>query len=239
MLFLILLFSCACVLLLLHHFKVTQLSPFQTKNRVYGIDVSHHQKQIDWPQLKGSKAKFVYIKATEGATHQDKNFVQNWNGAAQAGLIPGAYHFFTFCRSGADQAKNFLTVLSKVKGKHLPIAVDVELVGNCPKRPTPDELATELRDFLALVKAKTNCGAVVYTTPKFYNAYLADHFKTYPLWLQSFNKKPKIKKQSWKMWQFTNEGRVDGIETLVDLNVFRGSPAAFEQFVCQHHNVVK
>lgn len=239
LLFLILLLSIIGILSLFFHKEIIRFNYFKQSPHMYGIDVSHHQKKIDWPQLKNSKVQFVYIKATEGATHQDKNFVQNWNGAAQAGITPGAYHFFTFCRSGTDQAANFLEMLSKVQGKHLPIVIDVELIGNCPARPTPDDLAIELNDFLAQVKAKTGCSAVLYTTPKFYNAYLADHFKTYPLWLQSFNKRPKLhNKQAWKIWQFTNQGRVDGIDTLVDLNLFKGSKKDFEQFIC-HQSAIK
>ncbi len=217
---------------------VQQFADLNPQHYVYGIDVSHHQKQIDWPQLKDGKARFVYIKSTEGATFQDPRFIENWNGAQQAGLIPGAYHFFTFCRSGADQADNFLALFSKVKGSYLPIALDVELVGNCPKRPTPDELAIELNSFMDKVKAQTGCRMLFYTTPAFYDNYLAGHFDHYPLWLQSFKKKPKLKgKHSWRIWQFSNQGRVDGIQELVDLNAFKGSPQQFEQFVCKAKNI--
>lgn len=213
--------------------KFEQFADLSPKKYTYGIDVSHHQKQIDWPQLKDGKARFVYIKATEGATFRDPRFIENWNGAQQAGLIPGAYHFFTFCRSGADQAENFLQVFRQVKGTHLPVAIDVELAGNCPTRPTPDELASELNSFIDRVKAGTGCRMLFYTTPGFYDSYLAGHFDHYPLWLQSFNKKPGLKsKRAWNIWQFSNQGRVDGIEKPVDLNVFKGSQEAFEQFIC-------
>lgn len=217
---------------------VQQYSDLKPQHYVYGIDVSHHQKQIDWPQLKDGKARFVYIKSTEGATFRDPRFIENWNGAQQAGLIPGAYHFFTFCRSGSDQADNFLALFSKVKGTHLPIALDVELAGNCPKRPTPDELAIELNSFIDKVKAQTGCRMLFYTTPAFYEQYLAGRFDSYPLWLQSFNKKPKLKsKHRWRIWQFSNQGRVDGIQELVDLNAFNGSPQQFEQFVCKADHI--
>jgi lysozyme len=219
---------------------VQQYSDLNPQHYVYGIDVSHHQKQIDWPQLKDGKARFVYIKSTEGATFRDPRFIENWNGAQQAGLTPGAYHFFTFCRSGADQADNFLAVFNKVKGMHLPIALDVELVGNCPKRPTPDELAIELNSFITKVKAQTGCHMLFYTTPAFYDSYLAGHFDTYPLWLQSFKKKPKLKSNhSWRIWQFSNQGRVDGIQALVDLNAFKGSPQQFEQLLCKPAHISK
>ena len=220
--------------------KIEQFADLNPKRHIYGIDVSHHQKQIDWPQLKDGKAQFVYIKSTEGATFQDPRFIENWNGAQQAGLIPGAYHFFTFCRSGADQADNLLQVLQQVHGTQLPIAIDVELAGNCPKRPTPDELAIELNNFIDKVKAETGCHMLFYTTPNFYNSYLAGRFDHYPLWLQSFNKKPKLKaKRAWTIWQFSSQGRVDGISTPVDLNAFKGSKEDFDTFLCKSAQIAK
>lgn len=209
------------------------------KQYVYGIDVSHHQKDIDWPQLKGSKAKFVYIKATEGATFQDPAFTTNWNGAKKAGLIPSAYHFFTLCRSGADQAENFLSVLSQVHGKHMPVAVDLEFGGNCAIRPTEEAFDAELTQFLNEIKSKTGCTPVLYVTQDFYAPYIMGKFDQYPLWIRDIYKKPKLKHaRQWTFWQFANRGRLDGIETFVDLNVFKGSKQDFEAFVCKGTKVL-
>mgnify|MGYP002516237559 CR=1 FL=1 len=38
-------------------------------SNIYGVDLSHHNYVEDWDQVTAS---FVYLKATEGATHQDK-----------------------------------------------------------------------------------------------------------------------------------------------------------------------
>jgi len=54
---------------------------------VQGIDVSHHQGEIDWARLAGPRVRFAYIKASEGATFRDPRFVANWRGAAT--LLPG------------------------------------------------------------------------------------------------------------------------------------------------------
>ena len=38
---------------------------------IYGIDISRHQKTIDWTKVReweGHPVRFVYIKATEGTT---------------------------------------------------------------------------------------------------------------------------------------------------------------------------
>src|SRR6516165_7639969 len=75
---------------------------------VIGVDVSGHQGDIDWLSLAAGGVAFAYIKATEGGDFRDKQFQKNWDGARTAGMLRGAYHFFTQCRSGADQATNFI-----------------------------------------------------------------------------------------------------------------------------------
>src|SRR5262245_5178777 len=65
-------------------------------DHVVGVDLSHHQGRIDWGKVRASKAAFAFIKATEGATFTDPAFATNWSGARDAGVLRGAYHFFTF-----------------------------------------------------------------------------------------------------------------------------------------------
>ena len=91
-----------------------------------GIDVSHYQGEISWMAMaQSSDIEFAYIKATEGATNQDPIFQQNWDGALQNGITPGAYHFFTDTSAASDQAANFIATVPKIKGT-LPPAVDIE-----------------------------------------------------------------------------------------------------------------
>ena len=94
-----------------------------------GIDVSHHQGEIDWPSIPKERISFAYIKATEGGDWKDKNFLSNWNGAKQAGLKVGAYHFFTLCRNGKTQARNFIDYVPNESSMLAPV-IDLEYVGN-------------------------------------------------------------------------------------------------------------
>ena len=76
----------------------------------YGVDVSAHQGEIDWQRVASDGIEFTYVKATEGQDWVDEQFTTNWEGAAAARIDRGAYHFFTLCAPGADQARNFLRV---------------------------------------------------------------------------------------------------------------------------------
>jgi len=67
---------------------------------VRGVDVSHHNGRVDWPRIRAAGYVFAYLKATEGATFRDRTFLRNRTEATRAGLVTGAYHFFTLCRAG-------------------------------------------------------------------------------------------------------------------------------------------
>lgn len=83
-------------------------SRFPSRFPVHGIDVSRHNGAIDWPRVADAGVAFAWIKASEGGDVRDPRFTENVTGASAAGLRVGAYHFFTFCRPAADQARQFL-----------------------------------------------------------------------------------------------------------------------------------
>lgn len=122
-------------------------NPSLSSYPIQGIDVSHHQGDIDWKKVAAQQnVRFAIMKATEGGDHRDARFADNWRRAGDAGIVRGAYHFFTFCRPGKDQAQNVLATLPKEQGT-LPIAIDLEFVGNCNKIPTLEEMAAEVNAF--------------------------------------------------------------------------------------------
>lgn len=92
--------------------------PDASRYPVRGVDVSHHQGKIDWSKVAGDNVAFAYMKATEGGDWKDRKFLENWKAAREAGIATGAYHFFTLCRPGKDQAENFLATLPKDATMH-------------------------------------------------------------------------------------------------------------------------
>ena len=61
-----------------------------TSSIIHGIDISHHQKTIDWNKVKESGISFVFVKATEGIDYLDSMFIFNWQSLESIGLIRGA-----------------------------------------------------------------------------------------------------------------------------------------------------
>jgi lysozyme len=92
-------------------FSLWTYQPDRGAYPIRGIDISHHQGRIDWQAVAADDVAFAYIKASEGGDYIDPAFADNRRRARAAGVKTGAYHFFTLCRNGSDQARHFLTVL--------------------------------------------------------------------------------------------------------------------------------
>ncbi len=205
--------------------------PDKSTYPVRGIDISHHQDVIDWDILKRSDISFAFIKSTEGGDHKDTKFEQNWKRAGDIGLVRGAYHFFTFCKSGHEQALNYIDSVPFEKDA-LPPAIDLEFSGNCQARPSKEEVHKELSVFAKMVELKYGKRPIIYTTNESYNAFLSGEDLGYPIWIRDIYTKPEFKDgYSWAFWQYTHKGRLHGIDGFVDLNVFNGSPEEFYQFI--------
>ncbi|SNS39334.1 lysozyme [Sphingomonas laterariae] len=185
-----------------------------------GIDVSHHQGRIDWQQLPRQGVTFAYIKASEGGSHRDRAFAANWAGAKAAGLQRGAYHYFTLCRAGADQAANFIAAVP-VDSTALAPAVDLEFLGNCDRRPTPDAFHAELAAFLRAVEKHYGKPVLLYLTEEFDQAYAVSARVDRRLWLRSLGKPPGFGARPWSLWQQSHSRKLNGIATPVDWNVAR------------------
>jgi len=205
--------------------------PSSQRFPVRGIDISHHQKTIDWQKLRQENVQFVFIKATEGGDFKDRLFPENWRRAKEAGLVRGAYHFFTFCRPGQDQAQNFIETVPVEPGT-LPPVIDFEFGGNCQARPSRANLIQELTEYIAMIEEVYGQTPILYVTYEAYNAYLSGELEHLALWIRDlFWHACLSENRTWLFWQYGNRGKLQGIPTYVDLNVFQGSAEEFKRLL--------
>ncbi len=185
----------------------------------YGVDVSNHQGEIDWEAVAADDVSFAYLKATEGGDHVDARFAENREAARAAGVEVGAYHFFTLCRPGAEQAENFLATVPD--DMDLPPALDLELGGNCAARPPAEDVQREVQAWLDTVEEATGRPVALYVLDGWDHLYPRDDLAgpDRPLWSRRIG--PFRPSGDWLLWQYTGEARVDGIDGPVDLNVGR------------------
>ena len=199
---------------------------------IHGIDVSKYQDFIDWPSVKAMKVRdvqitFAFMKATEGAANVDKQFRRNWRKAGEAGIVRGAYHFFVATKSGRAQAQNFISTVKLEEGD-LPPVLDIEHL----YRVNPQKMRKEIRDWLTIVEEHYKVKPIIYTYVTFYSDYLVKEFDEYPLWVAHYleKDKPRISRR-WMFWQHNERGRVNGISSRVDFNVFNGDSDDFKNLL--------
>jgi lysozyme len=199
---------------------------------IHGIDVSKYQQTISWDDVREMKVKdiqlgFVFIKATEGIINTDPQFKRNWKRSKQAGMIRGAYHFFLATKDGREQAQNFISMVDLEEGD-LPPVVDVEQTYGV----NSTVLKKELKEWLEVIEYYYQVKPIIYTNVDFYSRNLGKEFDGYPLWAAHYfeYKTPRVKR-NWDFWQHSEQGRVNGIISKVDFNVFNGDSLQFKSLL--------
>lgn len=192
--------------------------PDRTEYPLRGIDVSHHNGEIDWGRVAGDDVAFAYIKATEGQDFSDPAFARNWKASGQAGVPHGAYHYFSYCSSGRDQALQFLSRLPRGETM-LPPVLDLEMpTSETCELPGESDVRHEITSFVAEVERMIPGQVVLYVSEDFYTNYLKSAGVNRKLWVRSLWRSPSYARD-WLVWQYQARGEVKGIETDVDLNV--------------------
>jgi GH25 family lysozyme M1 (1,4-beta-N-acetylmuramidase) len=200
----------------------------QQGRQVRGIDVSHHNGDIDYEQVLSTGRTFAFIKATQDTSFRDPMYEVNVTRARQAGVHHGAYHFFDYTLDGVAQADHFVDRIESVDGHlgTLPPVVDIECW-----RPsgvsTHVTAAARLQDFVTRVYERTARLPMVYTSVYMWDQVMgnAEGFEHLPLWAACWgcDAPPRIAPgwQEWHFWQ-TGVGRIPNVGRL-DANVFNGT----------------
>ena len=206
--------------------------PIPENFQIHGIDVSRYQQTISWEAVKEMKVKkislgFAFIKATEGISNLDPQFKRNWRKSKQAGMIRGAYHFFVASKDGRAQAENFIKHV-KLGENDFPPVLDIENMNGI----NTTVLKRELKKWLDIVENHYKVKPIIYTNVDFYTKKLGKEFDNYPLWAAHYFQysEPRIER-NWTFWQHSEEGRVNGINSKVDFNVFNGDSIAFKKML--------
>ena len=191
-----------------------------------GVDVSSHQGEIDWERAAADGVQFAIIRLgyrgyTKGEIELDPYFLRNMDGAKAAGLDIGVY-FFSQAISEEEAVEEAEYVLNWLEGYELqyPVFFDWEDI--------EAEARTDGMDMLTL----TGCAAAfcrtiedagyragVYFNQRFgYQELNLLSLRQYLFWLAEYNPAPSFT-YAFELWQYSCEGRVDGIDTPVDLNM--------------------
>ncbi len=193
-----------------------------------GIDVSYYQGDIDWEKVKASGIEFAMVRlgyrgyGEEGKLVEDKLAFQNIEGALEAGLKVGIY-FFSQAITVEEALEEAEFVLERIEGYDItmPVVFDWEYIS--------EEARTAKMDRRTLTDCyKAFCGKIAeagYTPMSYFNSYQSrqlmylHELEDYPFWLALYSDRMTFPYR-FEMWQYTDSGRVPGIEGKVDINLF-------------------
>ncbi len=194
---------------------------------VHGIDVSHHQKSINWNKVRRDSIDFAFIKATEGENFLDPRFKKNWREAKENHIVRGAYHFYRPSVLPDIQARHFIRMVHLSSGDFPPV-LDLEVTDNRPK----NIIIEGAKRWLTMIENHYGVKPIIYTNRHWYKNYIEGNIEGYPIWMAAYTLYPRPKLSNykpWIFWQYASRGRVKGISGDVDLNVFYGSKTDFNE----------
>lgn len=203
----------------------TQAPTQPTQPPVYGIDVSEHQENIDWQQVKAAGMEFVMIRVgwrgeTQGELFADTLAQTHYAGAKAAGLKVGAYIFSqaNTPEEGKEEAE-FILAQTKDWELDLYLAFNWEHLSDDNRTAAVDaRLLTDITKAFCQEVSQAGKEPMIY-----FDAYLAKtrlhlkELKEYPFWLAQYADTMDFS-YPVRMWQYTSAGAVPGIDEDVDIN---------------------
>ncbi|WHT22458.1 lysozyme [Crossiella sp. CA-258035] len=193
---------------------------------VAGMDVSGHQREVDWGHWWRQGKRFVYVKATEGTGFRNPYYRGQYDGSRGVGMIRGAYHFALPDRSsGAAQANYFVDNGGgwRGDGHTLPGALDIEYnpYGQSCYGLSQDAMSRWIKDFSDTYHRRTGRWPTVYTSTSWWATCTGNRLNlsgTNPLWVARYASSVGALPHAWPFytfWQYTSKP--------LDQNTFNGA----------------
>ena len=192
------------------------------ENRKFGIDISHWQGDIDFDKVKDAGVEFVYIRVGRGngvgkEYVEDTKFKQNIEGFNKVGIPVGIY-FYSNANGKKDAKKEVKWIIDKIR----KYKVDLEIVFDWENWDYFQEynlsfysLKEMAKEFNNEVKKEGYVG-MLYSSKSYLENIWGE--VNYPVWLAHYTNQTNYQGK-YIVWQLCENGKVDGIEGKVDINI--------------------
>ncbi|WP_436513964.1 GH25 family lysozyme [Clostridium thermobutyricum] len=182
-----------------------------------GIDISKHNGNVNFTEVKKSGVDIVIIKATEGVDYIDPLFEKHYKGASGVGISIGFYHFMSEKTDPSKQAKDFWDAIKNRKFDIVPcLDIESNTLGRNRK-----QISDRCIEFLEEFKRLSGYDCMIYTGGYFGRDNLDDRVKKYIGWIAHYGvSKPMETGFKVVGHQYSDSGKIEGINSNVDLNNF-------------------
>ncbi len=186
-----------------------------------GIDISQWQGKIDWEKVKKSDVDFVIIRCGYGGNttkYDDTYWERNVSECARLGIPFGVY-LYSYAYNVEDAKSEAEHVLRLVKGHNLTYPIYYDLEENGVRNSLSKEQIADVANTFCSIIESNGYKAGVYSNLDWFNNYLTNSvFDKFDKWVAQWNYKCDYAK-SYRLWQSTSTGSVEGIAGNVDINI--------------------
>ena len=193
-----------------------------------GVDVSGFQGDIDWERVKADGIDFAIIRVggrfmQSGGIYDDSYFERNVEGALAAGLQVGVYFFSQAisAEEGLEEAEYILARLGDYPIT-MPVAMDWEHLDGSNSRVygvEPAQITAAVRAFCDRIREAGHRPMVYMNSYCGYIKMDLRELTDVEFWFAQYTPIP-VFRYHFDMWQYTDQGRVDGISGNVDRNLY-------------------
>ena len=192
-----------------------------------GIDVSSHNKKIDWEQVKEDGIEFAILRCGYGMdmeSQDDSAFLYNAQECTRLGIPFGVY-IYSYANTTAKAKSEADHVLRLISGFSLSYPVYYDLEDKTVSKAGKKQILTNTKAFCQKIES-AGYSVGIYASKNWFDTYLTDsYYDNYEKWVAQYNRTCTYTK-SYVMWQGTSIGKVAGINGNVDVNFrMRTSPA--------------
>lgn len=192
-----------------------------------GIDVSRFQGDIDWEAVAADGVEFAFIRVGNrgygtGKLVEDATFDDNMRGAIDAGIHVGVY-IYSQAINEEEIREEFQLVMDKIEpyGVNCPVVFDVEKTADASGRMNliSVEERTNLTLLFCQLVEEAGHKPIIYHNVEM-GALMIDvaALENYDKWLACYSDEMYYP-YDYKIWQYSDSGRVNGIDGDVDLNI--------------------
>ena len=196
-----------------------------------GIDVSEHQKKVDWEAVKSSGIDFAILRLGFGAPsfggRLDYQFQRNISECERLGIPYGIY-IYSYAWDDSQAADEASFVIENLAGHtpQLPVYYDLE----------DNSIIADGRQAGIASRASIFCNRItqagysvgIYANLDWFNNVLTDQvFKSsaWDHWIAQYNYQCDYT-GNYSIWQYASDGLVPGVNGYVDMNYSYGSVVA-------------
>ena len=199
----------------------------EKKVEIKGIDVSKYQGVINWGEVKKEGIAFAILKITDKKNKVESAFKRNYTGAKKENIKVGVYKYmYAVTEKQAKEEAN--AIIEALKGKKLEYGVWIDVEDPCLLRITKKK-RTELVCLVAEILKKAGYKVGIYCNKFWKETQLESKTlekQGFKFWIARYSTNDRgvqVKSLSpckyASAWQFTQKGKVKGIEGYVDLDV--------------------